>query len=265
MGLSAKKPLLIVLCAAATMIPTSPAQACSCGYVTPLKSLGYSDVAFVGTVISREEPPPRFTVSNGDTTWWISGGDMIRYRFVASRGWKGEPFDTVSIYSERDEAACGYMFQPGEAYLVYATAWQALWGAPSWPVGTSFPALSTSLCIGTKPLGSAGGDLAALGTPDWLLDPAPASGRLHQNHPNPFNPVTEIAFELPQHAYTTLRVFDARGRLVRTLLDRVMPAGSFSHAWDGRDDVGRAVSSGVYFYELSSGSFREQRRMALVR
>jgi len=73
---------------------------------------------------------------------------------------------------------------------------------------------------------------------------------LDQNHPNPFNPRTQIRFALTDAGQTSLRVFDLSGRLVRTLLDRRLPAGAHVESWDGTDDGGDPVSGGTYVYRL---------------
>lgn len=72
--------------------------------------------------------------------------------------------------------------------------------------------------------------------------------------PNPFNGGTEIRFVLDQPSDVLLAVYDARGRLVQTLVDRSMEAGEHARRWDGRDDEGRGVSSGLYFARLHTGS-----------
>jgi hypothetical protein len=89
---------------------------------------------------------------------------------------------------------------------------------------------------------------------------------LHQNHPNPFNPSTTIAFELPQSRSGTLRIFDARGHIVRTLLtDEVLPAGLNQAVWRGRDDAGLPVAAGVYYSQLVTEDGRETRPMMLLK
>ena len=88
---------------------------------------------------------------------------------------------------------------------------------------------------------------------------------LFQNQPNPFSPETRIAYELPQGGPAELRVYSVNGRLVRTLLDEERPAGRHSIVWDGRDQSGRAVSSGVYFYTLSAPGVEESRKMLMLR
>ena len=100
-----------------------------------------------------------------------------------------------------------------------------------------------------------------------MLDiPGTAGLALSQNYPNPFNPQTTIAFDLPRQVAVSLRVFDMSGRLVKVLLDgEIMAAGRQEAVWYGRDDAGRRVSSGTYFYRLEGGDLSETKSMALVK
>jgi chitodextrinase len=88
---------------------------------------------------------------------------------------------------------------------------------------------------------------------------------LHQNHPNPFNPLTTITFMVPEVSSVKLAIFDARGRLVRILVDAVVDPGIHLAEWDGRDQRGGTVSSGVYIYRLEVGGTNLTKRMVLVR
>jgi hypothetical protein len=88
---------------------------------------------------------------------------------------------------------------------------------------------------------------------------------LHPNHPNPFNPSTTIRFEMESRADATVRIYDARGRVVRTLFDGVANAGVTALTWNGRDDAGRAVGSGVYFYRLETPGGALARKMVLLK
>jgi len=92
-----------------------------------------------------------------------------------------------------------------------------------------------------------------------------AAFRLEQNAPNPFNPSTRIPFQLTRSGRVTLSIFDVAGRRVRDLVDRDLPAGVHAAEWDGRDDTGSAVASGVYFYRLQTGPQSETRRLVLVK
>jgi hypothetical protein len=95
--------------------------------------------------------------------------------------------------------------------------------------------------------------------------PAPTQTALHQNHPNPFNPTTVIQYDLVAASKVSLRVYDVSGRLVRTLVDDNRPAGRQSAVWDGMDNSGNRVSSGVYFYRLETGAVVFTRKMVLLK
>ena len=88
---------------------------------------------------------------------------------------------------------------------------------------------------------------------------------LEQNRPNPFNPTTIIRFVLPVSEHVTLAIYDANGRLVRTLVNEVQGYGAHEAAWDGRDSAGVAIGSGVYFYRLRAGKRTESRKMVLLK
>ncbi|MDH5271362.1 MAG: T9SS type A sorting domain-containing protein, partial [Candidatus Krumholzibacteria bacterium] len=94
---------------------------------------------------------------------------------------------------------------------------------------------------------------------------SPLAGALSQNTPNPFNPTTTISYVLPAKGRAVLRVYAADGRLVRTLVDGVLDAGAHEMTWDGRDDRGRLVASGVYFYRLEAGRFQDAKKMVLLK
>jgi len=88
---------------------------------------------------------------------------------------------------------------------------------------------------------------------------------LDQNYPNPFNPETTIHLVVASPARVTLSVYDATGRLVRTLLNEDQPAGARDVKWNGQDDRGTTVASGVYFCKMTAGKFSETRRMVMLK
>ena len=88
---------------------------------------------------------------------------------------------------------------------------------------------------------------------------------LHQNTPNPFNPVTTIRFSLAASGRVRLVVYDAAGRRIKTLVDAVRRAGDHSIEWSGRDDRGARVDSGVYFAVLAAEKTRRSMKMVLLR
>jgi flagellar hook assembly protein FlgD len=93
----------------------------------------------------------------------------------------------------------------------------------------------------------------------------PLSYRLEPNYPNPFNPSTVMAYALAQPGHTMLRIYDIVGKEVRTLVDIYQTAGEYSVRWDGKDNLGRNVVSGVYIIKIESGNFRQSRRMTLTK
>lgn len=95
--------------------------------------------------------------------------------------------------------------------------------------------------------------------------PADGSRMLRANRPNPFNPTTEIAFSLPDAGSATLRIVDVTGRLVQTLVDGDLAAGSHLYTWHGTNGQGDEVASGVYLYQLITNDGTETKRMVLTR
>lgn len=93
---------------------------------------------------------------------------------------------------------------------------------------------------------------------------------LEQNYPNPFNPSTTVRFRIadfPEGAsrFVQLKIFDQSGKTVKTLLNEERAPGSYAVQWNGTDDSGNAVSSGVYYYQLRAGQYQQTRKMLLVR
>ncbi|MBM4131775.1 T9SS type A sorting domain-containing protein [bacterium] len=131
--------------------------------------------------------------------------------------------------------------------------------------------------LGQPLVGAAAGGAAAIGSGFWLRigspatavpdgDVIPAAFRFLPNYPNPFNPRTTIAFELPRgSSRVSLRIYDLKGRAVATLVDGPLPAGRHGVAWQAVDDAGRALSSGVYFAQLDTGADRAIHKLTLVR
>jgi hypothetical protein len=93
----------------------------------------------------------------------------------------------------------------------------------------------------------------------------PARFNLGQNNPNPFNPSTAIDFVVAETGPVQLRIFNVSGQLVRTLVDANVEAGQFSVSWDGRDDLGVQVASGVYYYRIDATDFSQTRKMVLLK
>ena len=99
---------------------------------------------------------------------------------------------------------------------------------------------------------------------DWIQAPG-VQFALYQNYPNPFNPSTTIRYSLPEDSHANLKIYDVSGALVKTLADGMQQAGVHQESWDGRDDHGREVSSGVYFYRLTAGRNSQNSKLVLLK
>jgi hypothetical protein len=128
------------------------------------------------------------------------------------------------------------------------------------------PATGTATLIGMFANASPEGGLTFVGSyATGAPESRPAGLRLHANYPNPFNPLTTLRFDYPAGGRVRLEVYDVAGRLIRTLLDADLPAGSHRAVWDGKDERGMGVASGSYFARLSVDGRVETVRMGLIR
>ncbi len=93
----------------------------------------------------------------------------------------------------------------------------------------------------------------------------PSKGELRNNYPNPFNPQTTLEFSLSESSDINLVIYSVDGRLIRTVHAGFLPAGRHRFSWNGEDGSGRAVSSGIYLYQLRIGQFTQSKKMVLLR
>ncbi len=203
-------------------------------------------------------------VGGGENVGWIDAGDWMEYECLV---------ETAGVYEIVFRTAClsspgriSFQHDGGElfAIVVPVTGWWQNWVSiseeaflPQGPFRTRIHAdvggfnLNWFECI-----------LTDVGVGDTPADPF----RLEQNHPNPFNPRTTISFDLPRGMPVTLNVYDLAGRLVVVLLDDLMAsAGRNEVVWRGRDQAGRQLPSGTYFYRLEAGGYVEKKRMTMLR
>ncbi|MFQ6105310.1 MAG: M28 family peptidase [Candidatus Glassbacteria bacterium] len=218
------------------------------------------------------------TTSNGDTD------------FIGAEGIQpGFP----SVYIDSEKVPLGALFStdlifsPVEATaVIYSYVSSDSAGSPfhGLPVGVANDLFGFGLVITDFPayfMNSAEAREMAAAVMEFFGEPVSVEGEdvsrlpltysLSQNYPNPFNPLTMITFEIPgddeeaSEVYTTLSIFDVRGRLVRNLVDGELTPGRYQVSWDGKNGEGREVSSGIYFYRIVSGSFVSTRKMILVK
>jgi hypothetical protein len=88
---------------------------------------------------------------------------------------------------------------------------------------------------------------------------------LSQNYPNPFNPETDISFSLPEKTEASLVIYNMLGEKIKTLMTGYMRTGTHTIHWNGRDEAGNSVASGIYFYRLKTGGFVETKKMVLMK
>jgi hypothetical protein len=93
----------------------------------------------------------------------------------------------------------------------------------------------------------------------------PPAFRLSQNYPNPFNPVTTIEYALPRRCRVDVAIYDVGGRRIRRLVHGERAPGRHRDIWDGTDERGGRVATGVYFYRLKAGSFVSVKKMVLLK
>lgn len=110
-----------------------------------------------------------------------------------------------------------------------------------------------------------GPGVGKVNAPDSNQTQLPKRFALHANYPNPFNPTTIIKYDLPKPTHVKLTIYDVLGRRVRTLLDKEVEAGYQRAQWDGKNDRGVPVASGIYLYRLHTSFFTKVRKMTLLR
>lgn len=117
----------------------------------------------------------------------------------------------------------------------------------------------------TPYLSSPGGPAKLLPTDIPITDNTPKSFSVSQNYPNPFNPTTVIEYSIPVTSRVSVRIYNILGQVVRTLVDENKLAGTYSVIWDGTNNSGKPVTSGVYFYLVKTDDFKETKKMTLIR
>lgn len=98
-----------------------------------------------------------------------------------------------------------------------------------------------------------------------MSHPTPSTYTLSQNYPNPFNPETQIAYSLAEAGRVRLTIYNLLGQKVRSLVDATQATGSYEVRWDGRDEAGRRLATGVYLYRLEANGFSAVRRMVFLK
>ncbi|HQU74074.1 MAG: choice-of-anchor I family protein [Calditrichaeota bacterium] len=135
--------------------------------------------------------------------------------------------------------------------------------AVAYEVSGSTALFEVNLTLGDQPIADI--DAYARAQEADESGPEPQSFSLEQNHPNPFNPTTDISFYLPEPGQVTLKIYNPLGQEVRTLVSGIQETGAHTVRWDSRDNAGNPVSSGVYFYKLQAADNVVIKKMNLLR
>jgi hypothetical protein len=171
----------------------------------------------------------------------------------------------VGIYTYRDDPSgpvAATRYESSKAYKVvyFAFGYEGIRGAggytPGWVV---LERILNWFDVQTHPTGV---DL------EVKAGELPRRYELSQNYPNPFNAETEIVYHLPDgvgQQLTSLRVYNILGQKVRTLVEEIQGPGTYRARWDGYDQGGREIATGVYFYRLESGNFTQTKKMVLLK
>ena len=107
--------------------------------------------------------------------------------------------------------------------------------------------------------------ILSAGSETMDITPVPSEFALHDNYPNPFNPVTTINYDLPKDAYVNLIIYDIMGREVANLAGKEMSAGYQTMKWNARNNAGALVSAGIYFYQIQTRDFVKTKKMVLLK
>jgi hypothetical protein len=136
-------------------------------------------------------------------------------------------------------------------------------GSRIMPVKSVYSSYNNELTAGINKLGIYLVAEKSIVSPDIIL--APATYRLSQNYPNPFNPTTSINYSLPVSGKTIVKVYNLLGMEIVTLVNSYQSPGDYRIQWNGIDNDGKLVSSGVYLYRIDSGSYQNTRKMVFVK
>lgn len=183
-------------------------------------------------------------VSTSPTLIWIPPNNVDSFHLQVSNSFD---FDSL-LFDVPGIKEFGYQLQgldKGMQYFWRVNSTNSV-GIGNWSVVFSF---TTALTVSVEPIGHE----------------LPSEFQLLQNYPNPFNPETEIVYKLPAAFDVELLIYNPIGQIISTLVKQRQAAGVYSARWNGRDQSGREMASGLYFYRLQAGNFVQIRKMTLLR
>ena len=124
---------------------------------------------------------------------------------------------------------------------------------------------SYTYAMSQQPLGDVSWFGLVVGVKDQPGSNLPDNYKLFQNYPNPFNPTTTIKYQLTKESDVRLTVYNSLGQVVKTLVNTHQPAGNYTLNWNGTNQFGSKVSSGIYFYRLDTDGFASVKKMIMLK
>jgi YVTN family beta-propeller protein len=226
--------------------------ACSGDYVSAGGEINVidTDIQQVVHSVSAGMPITGVAVNAGDKAYFSTFGSGVLV------------YDLINQTFERDTGN-PLPGGPGIAFDAQDNAYISDFGRDSVHVFSPSHQLQDEYLVGDGPISIAVYDPApsSIGDPETRVV---AKFSLHQNYPNPFNPETTIEFETYENGTVLLEIFNVLGKGIRKLVNKTLPAGSHSMVWDGKNDLGRKVPSGIYLYRLQMGGESSVRKMQLI-
>ncbi len=204
-------------------------------YVTAVFDEGETEPSNLVTVNLVLPPPLEFTLNSTPT-----GGNVII-------NWES-PNDYVTgfrIYRNGEfvaETMSSYFFDQGVDPGVYTYGVTCLYGGYESEPST--------------------GEIDLVGAGDAII---PAYTELNGNHPNPFNPETEISYQLAEKSHVTIEVYNIKGQSVKLLVNEETEAGIYHAIWDGKDEKGKLTSSGIYYYRMTTDNYSAVKKMIMLK
>jgi hypothetical protein len=232
-----------------------------CLDIIGMDSCGASDSEEVCIGVSFSEPP---VVEAPDVWIFIRQGETKEFNFTASDPDEEVLKDDVELLMNPD---CGeYSAERIAGSGTSSGEWKLTFKATDCAVG--FDTLVVKVEDGCGNTGEDSVILAIQRSPSDIDEPISeriTSFFLRQNYPNPFNLNTEISFQLPYECKVDLRIYNLRGQLVKTVIDKELDRGVHTFFWDGRDNAGKSVASGIYFYKLKASDYACVKKMILLK
>jgi len=214
------------------------------------------------------------TDSEGDTLWTHTyGGPIANMGYSVQQTFDGGYIVVGTSWSSDDSQYDVYLVKTDP---LGDTLWTRTYGGPDWDVGRCVRQTSDGgyIVVGdTYSFGAGQCDVYLIKTDSRGLTGVKERHQvgllngflLSQNFPNPFNSQTIISYSIPKTTCVDLCIYDVRGKIVRRLVNREIPAGTYSVRWDGKDACGKEVSSGIYFYRLKAGDFVKTKRAVFLK